>query len=226
MVAVEGLTKRGRLQGVTLRVGEGVVGLFGPNGAGKSTLLALLAGRLRLDGGKAALMGLNPRDPRALPLRAYLPQNPRLFPHLKALEVLKGAQRAKGLRGEALEEAVFRMGVEPLLPKRVGVLSGGQQKRLALAAALMGNPPIWLLDEPTAALDPKGQARFWDWVAAKGEGLALLALHGLEEASKVGHLVLLKGGRVLEEGPPNRLLGPRGERLPWLMEVVYGEDAA
>ncbi len=226
MVAVEALVKRERLSGVSLRAEAGVVGLFGPNGAGKSTLLAILAGRLRADGGKVSLLGHGPRDPRALSLRAYLPQNPRLFPHLKALEVLKGAQKAKGLEPRALEEAIWRMGLEALLPKRVGELSGGQAKRLALAAALMGNPPIWLLDEPTAALDPKGRERFWSWVKAKGEGVALLALHDLEEAALAQRLFLLKGGRLLEEGPPESVLGPRGERLPWLMEVVYGEDAA
>ncbi len=226
MVAVEALAKRGRLFGLSFRAEGGVVGLLGPNGAGKSTLLALLAGRLRPDGGKALLGGHAPWDPKALALRAHLPQNPRLFPHLKALEVLQGAQRAKRLGQEALEEAVFRMGIERLLAKRVGELSGGQAKRLAIAASLMGNPPVWLLDEPTAALDPKGQERFWNWVREKGEGVAILALHDLEEAALAQRLFLLKGGRLLEEGPPEQVLGPRGERLPWLMEVVYGEDAA
>jgi ABC-2 type transport system ATP-binding protein len=154
------------------------------------------------------------------------PQAPRLFPHLKALEVLKGAQEVKGLTREALDEAVFRMGIEALLPRRVGELSGGQAKRLAIAASLMGNPTVWLLDEPTAALDPRGRERFWNWVRDKGEGVVLLALHGLEEAALAQRLVLLKGGRLLEEGPPEEVLGLRGERLPWLMEVVYGEDAA
>jgi len=226
MVAVEALVKRGRLFGLNLRAEGGVVGLLGPNGAGKSTLLAVLAGRLKPDGGRASLLGHGPRDPKALALRAYLPQAPRLFPHLKALEVLKGAQEVKGLTREALDEAVFRMGIEALLPRRVGELSGGQAKRLAIAASLMGNPTVWLLDEPTAALDPRGRERFWNWVRDKGEGVVLLALHDLEEAALAQRLVLLKGGRLLEEGPPEEVLGPRGERLPWLMEVVYGEDAA
>ncbi|WP_038055154.1 ATP-binding cassette domain-containing protein [Thermus amyloliquefaciens] len=225
MVAVEGLRKRGRLLGVNLRVEGGVVGLLGPNGAGKSTLLALLAGRLRPDGGEARLLGRTPRDPKALPLRAYLPQSPRLFPHLRALEVLEGARRAKGLGREALQEAVARMGLEGLLHRPVAVLSGGQRQRLALAAALMGDPPIWLLDEPTAALDPKGRERFWAWVGAKREGVVLLALHHVEEARRADRLLLLKEGGVLEEGPPDQVLGPRGERLPWLMEVLYAESA-
>ncbi|MEN2981075.1 MAG: ABC transporter ATP-binding protein [Thermus sp.] len=225
MVAVQDLRKDGRLRGVSLEAHGGVVGLLGPNGAGKSTLLALLAGRLRPSAGRARLLGLDPRDPRALALRAYLPQSPRLFPHLKGKEVLEGARRAKGLGLEALEEAVARMGLEGVWGKPVGTLSGGERQRLALAASLMGNPPIWLLDEPTAALDPKGRERFWAWVGEKGEGVALLALHHVEEAQKAQRLVLLKGGRVLEEGPPERLLGPRGERLPWLMEVLYEEPA-
>lgn len=225
MVVAEGLTKVGRLQGVGLRVPGGVVGLLGPNGAGKSTLLAILAGRLRPDGGRASLFGHAPKDPKALPLRAYLPQTPRLFPHLRAWELLQGARGVKGLGQEALEEAVERMGLGAFLEKRVGELSGGQRQRLALAASLMGNPPIWLLDEPTAALDPKGRERFWAWVEAKGEGAVLIALHHVEEARRADRLLLFKGGRVLEEGSPEQVLGPRGERLPWLMEVLYEESA-
>ncbi|WP_018111030.1 ABC transporter ATP-binding protein [Thermus igniterrae] len=224
MVAVAGLRKGRRLLGVSLEAREGVVGLLGPNGAGKSTLLALLAGRLRPEGGEARLLGYAPRDPRALALRAYLPQNPRLFPHLRVGEVLEGARRVKGLGRGALEEALERMGLGPLLGRRVGELSGGQRQRLALAAALMGDPPIWLLDEPTAALDPKGRARFWAWVGEK-RGVVLLALHHVEEAQRADRLVLLKGGSLLEEGPPDQVLGPRGERLPWLMEVLYEEPA-
>lgn len=126
---------------------------------------------------------------------------------------------------EAMEEAVERMGLRTFLGKRVGELSGGQRQRLALAASLMGNPPIWLLDEPTAALDPKGRERFWGWVRAKGEGVVLIALHHVEEAMGLDHLLLLRGGEVLEEGSPERVLGLRGERLPWLMEVLYEEPA-
>lgn len=225
MVAVAGLRKGKRLLGVSLWAEGGVVGLLGPNGAGKSTLLALLAGRLRPDGGEARLLGYTPWDPRALSLRTYLPQNPRLFPHLRVGEVLEGARRVKGVGRGALEEALERMGLAPLLGRRVGELSGGQRQRLALAAALMGDPPIWLLDEPTAALDPKGRARFWAWVGEKREGVVLLALHHVEEARQADRLVLLKGGSLLEEGSPDEVLGPRGERLPWLMEVLYEEPA-
>ncbi|TBH17651.1 ABC transporter ATP-binding protein [Thermus thermamylovorans] len=224
-MAAQGLRKAGRLLGVSLEVRGGVVGLLGPNGAGKSTLLALLAGRLRPDGGEARLLGYPPRDPRALPLRAYLPQSPRLFPHLKAREVLEGARRAKGLGREALEEAAGRMGLEGLLHRPVGLLSGGQRQRLALAAALMGDPPIWLLDEPTAALDPRGRERFWAWVEAKREGVVLLALHHVEEARRADRLALLRGGQLVEEGPPELVLGPGDERVPWLMEVLYEEPA-
>ncbi|BDG17483.1 ABC transporter ATP-binding protein [Thermus brockianus] len=225
MVAVEELSKGDRLKGVTFRAEGGRVGLLGPNGAGKSTLLALLAGRLRPTGGRAFLLGYPPRDPRAAPLRAYLPQNPRFFPHLRAGEVLEGARRLKGLPRAALEEAVERMGIGGLLARRVGTLSGGERQRLALAATLMGDPPVWLLDEPTAALDPKGRERFWAWVGAKHQGVVLMALHHVEQAVRLDHILLLKGGSLLEEGSPSSLLGPRGERLPWLMEVLYAESA-
>jgi ABC-2 type transport system ATP-binding protein len=76
-------------------------------------------------------------------------------------------------------------------------------------------------------LDPKGQERFWNWVKEKGEGSgSYWPSTTWKEAALTQQLFLFKGGRLLEEGPPEQVLGPRGERLPWLMEVVYGEDAA
>ncbi len=225
MVVAEGLGKGRRLLEVNLRLEGGRVGLLGPNGAGKSTLLALLAGHLRPSRGWARLLGHDPRDRAALPLRAYLPQGTGLLPHLRVGEVLEAGQRAKGLGREALEEAIERLGLERLLPRRTEALSGGERRRVALALALMGDPPIWLLDEPTAALDPRGRKGFWAWVAEK-RGLALTTLHEVEEAQGLDLLVLLKGGRVLEMGPPQKVLGAKGERLPWLMEVVYGEESA
>jgi ABC-2 type transport system ATP-binding protein len=153
MVVVEALVKRGRLFGLSFRAEGGVVGLLGPNGAGKSTLLAVLAGRLKPDGGRASLLGHDPRDPKALALRAYLPQAPRLFPHLKALEVLKGAQEVKGLTREALDEAVFRMGIEALSGKtgggafrRAGQAPGYRRKphgKSHLSGSWTSPPPLW-----------------------------------------------------------------------------------
>jgi predicted ABC-type transport system involved in lysophospholipase L1 biosynthesis ATPase subunit len=217
MVAVEALVKRGRLFGLNLRAEGGVVGLLGPNGAGKSTLLAVLAGRLKPDGGRAALLGHDPRDPKALALRAYLPQAPRLFPHLKALEVLKGAQEVKGLTREALDEAVFRMGIEALLPRRVGELSGGQAKRLALAAALMGDPPIWLLDHKSPIgygllVQDERQSR----VEANlflGNTLGLVLLDAKE--------VAVRANRFLENGTALRITRERGENSAEVVENAF-----
>lgn len=222
MVVAEGLGKGRRLLEVSLRLEGGRVGLLGPNGAGKSTLLALLAGRLRPDRGRALLLGRPPG--RALPLRGYLPQGVRLWPHLRVLELLEAARRARGLGPEALEEAVERLGLGRLLLRPTEALSGGERQRVGLALALMGDPPVWLLDEPTAGLDPGGRARFKVWLAQK-RGLALIALHEVEEAWGLDLLVLLRGGRVLEMGPPVQVLGAKGERLPWLMEVLYEEPA-
>jgi ABC-2 type transport system ATP-binding protein len=213
MVAVEALVKRGRLFGLNFRAEGGVVGLLGPNGAGKSTLLAVLAGRLKPDGGRASLLGHDPRDPKALALRAYLPQAPRLFPHLKALEVLKGAQEVKGLTREALDEAVFRMGIEALLPRRVGELSGGQAKRLAIATSLMGNPTVWLLDEPTAALDPRGRERFWNWVRDKGKGWSSWPSTTSRRPPWPSALFSSRGGGFWKKAP-GRGLGPKGRAPP------------
>lgn len=240
MVEAVNLEKRGRLKGVSFRLEAGGYLLLGPNGAGKSTLLALLAGRLLPDGGEARLLGRPPRDPGLVPLRAYVPQQVALPPFLTVLEVLEMARRLKGLPPSALEEAAERMGLEGRLSSRVGTLSGGYRQRLALAAGLMGRPPVWLLDEPISALDPGGLRRFVLWARdhLEGGGLLLVSLHRLEEVQDLGgRALLLFRGRLLLELPVEELFtyrladgtplsGVLRDAHPKVREVFYGEESA
>lgn len=206
MVEVIDLYKKGRLTEINLRLTTGSLALLGPNGAGKSTLLGLLAGRLKPDGGQARLFGYDPRSLGAARTRAYIPQHLTFPATLRAEEILEAARRLKGATLQDKAEATERMGLGTHLKRPVAQLSGGWRQRLALAAGLMGYPPLWLLDEPASALDTEGLGRLQDWMAthlAMG-GLVILSAHRQEEISRLAEqFVRLEDGRVVEQGSVN-----------------------
>lgn len=206
MVEVVDLYKKGRLEEVSLRLEAGSLALLGPNGAGKSTLLGLLAGRLKPDGGLVQLFGHDPRSLGAARARAYIPQHLTFPPTLRAEEVLEAARRLKGASPADKDEAIGRMGLQAYLKRPVAQLSGGWRQRLALAAGLMGYPPLWLLDEPASALDTEGLGRLQDWLAAHLAmgGLVILSAHRQEEISRLAEQFLrLENGQVAEKGSVN-----------------------
>jgi ABC-type multidrug transport system ATPase subunit len=211
MVEVVNLHKKGRLSGVNLRLASGSLALLGPNGAGKSTLLGLLAGRLRADGGVMRLFGHHPQSLEAARIRAYIPQHLSFPPTLRVEEILEAARRLKGASPQDKAEATRRMGLEAHLKRPVAQLSGGWRQRLALAAGLMGYPPLWLLDEPASALDTEGLERLQDWMAAHLAmgGLAILSAHRQEEISCLAErYVRLEDGQVVEQGSVNHAQEP------------------
>lgn len=201
-----GLHKKGRLQGVEFRLETGSLALLGPNGAGKSTLLGLLAGRLRPDGGVVRLFGHDPRSLGAARARAYIPQHLAFPPTLRVEEVLEAARRLKGASPADKDEALERMDLTAHLKRPVAQLSGGWRQRLALAAGLMGYPPLWLLDEPASALDTEGLSRLQNWLSAHLAmgGLVVLSAHRQEEISRLAEQFLrLESGQVVEKGSVN-----------------------
>jgi len=203
MVEVVGLYKKGRLAGIDLRLEAGSLALLGPNGAGKSTLLGLLAGRLRPDGGTVRLFGYHPQSPGAARVRAYIPQHLTFPPTLRVEEVLEAARQLKGASPAEKEEALERMGLASYLKRPVAQLSGGWRQRLALAAGLLGYPPLWLLDEPASALDDEGLHRLQEWLSAHlaTGGLVILSAHRQEEILRLAERFLhLKNGQVVEQG--------------------------
>ncbi|RDI95199.1 ABC transporter ATP-binding protein [Meiothermus sp. QL-1] len=203
MVEAVDLHKRGRLQGVSFRHTVGSLALLGPNGAGKSTLLGILAGRLGADGGRVRLFGHPPRSLEAARLRAYIPQQIAFPSVLRVAEVLEAARRLRGASAEERDEAIARMGLEAYLGRPVAQLSGGWRQRLALAAGLMGCPPLWLLDEPASSLDTEGLERLRAWVEAHlaTGGLVIVSAHRQEEVLRLAERFLrLENGQVMEEG--------------------------
>jgi ABC-type multidrug transport system ATPase subunit len=204
MIRVEGIEKRygpvTALRGVTFSVARGeTLGVIGPNGAGKTTLLKILLGLVYSDRGTVSVDGIDlRRDPRAVRRRiGYVPQRAVFEEFHTGLEALGLLARLRGVAESDIAAHAAQAGVDHLLARKVGTLSGGQRQRLSLAAALLGNPPVLLLDEPTASLDPEATATFRALIQRlAGEGRTLvLCSHLLADVERLCDrvLVLLEG---------------------------------
>lgn len=209
MIEIEGLGKRFGatrvLNDVSFTAGEGeVIALLGPNGAGKTTLLKCMLGLLRYEGA-IHIGGLDARSfgKEARRLIGYLPQAPAFPAHLSAGDALEYYADLRGLRGEDIDARIAMVGLTPHIDKRVSELSGGQRQRLGLAVALLGDPPLLLLDEPVANLDPEGRRIFADLMAEmRGQGrTVLLSTHVFDGLERIASRALvLVDGKVAYDG--------------------------
>ncbi|MBJ7518136.1 MAG: ABC transporter ATP-binding protein [Solirubrobacteraceae bacterium] len=200
------------LRGVTLAVAHGeVCALLGPNGAGKSTLVGLAAGLASPDRGTVRVVGDDPRTP---PRQVGVaPQEIGIYPTLTVAQNLRGFGELAGLRpraarARALELAALLL-LDDLLDRRAGELSGGQQRRLHTAIALVARPPVVLLDEPTAGADVQTRHAILEVVrTVAADGAAVLyATHYLPEVEQLdARVVLLAGGAVLAAGTVRELV--------------------
>jgi len=219
MIEVRGLTKRygDRLavDNLTFTVRPGVVtGFLGPNGAGKSTLVHVLCTLLLPTSGRAEVAGF---DVATRPLEVRLRigvalQEASLDPAQTGIELLRLQGRLYGLtRGETeqrLRELTQLVDIGPALGHRIGTYSGGMRRRLDLAAALVHNPEVVFLDEPTTGLDPASRVRVWDEVRRlNAEGITIfLTTQYLEEADELAHRVgIINQGHLITEGTPTEL---------------------
>jgi ABC-2 type transport system ATP-binding protein len=210
-IDVHGLTKRydGRavVDDVTLRVETGrICGFLGPNGSGKTTTIRMLCGLLKADAGSGQCLGLDlVRD--ALAIRrevGYMTQRFGLYEDLSIRENLDFIGRLYELprRREAVDRTLERLGLAARQQQLAGSLSGGWKQRLALAACLMHEPKLLLLDEPTAGVDPKARRDFWDQIhRLAAEGITVLvSTHYMDEAERCHELVYIAYGKVLARG--------------------------
>src|SRR3954454_830936 len=206
-VALRGLTKRfGAVTAVdgldlTIQPGE-IVAFLGPNGAGKTSTIDMVLGLSRPDSGSARVFGLAPRTAVAHGLVAAVMQTGGL---LKDLTVAETVQLTAALfaHSRPVAEVLERAGLAEIADRRVGKCSGGQQQRLRFAMALLPEPELLILDEPTTGMDVEGRRDFWTAIradAARGRTV-LFATHYLEEADAYAdRVVLVSGGRIVADG--------------------------
>jgi ABC-2 type transport system ATP-binding protein len=217
------------LDGVSLQAGEGIMGLLGPNGAGKTTLLRVLATVIGLDGGTVQVFGRDPsrqRDRLYIRRRlGYMPQEPGFHRSFTAYEfidyvaILKEMTDRKGRRAE-VDRVVELTGLQKAAGKKIKALSGGMRRRVALAQALLGEPELLILDEPTAGLDPEQRLRFREVMSRLGEERSIiLSTHQTEDvAALCPHVVVMNHGKALFEGTP-RALAEVARGSVWLSET-------
>jgi len=232
-IDVRGLTKRydGRavVDDVSLQVATGrICGFLGPNGSGKTTTIRMLCGLLTPDAGQGQCLGLDlKRD--ALRIRrevGYMTQRFGLYEDLSIRENLEFLARLYELprRREAVDRTLERLGLATRQKQLAGALSGGWKQRLALAACLMHEPRLLLLDEPTAGVDPKARRDFWDQIhALAAEGITVLvSTHYMDEAERCHELVYIAYGKVLARGTEAEIVSQAG-LVVW---AVQGEGLA
>ncbi|MGW3134471.1 ABC transporter ATP-binding protein [Streptomyces sp. NPDC001139] len=204
------------LDDVSLRLTPGVTGLIGPNGAGKTTLLRVLATAVPADTGAFTVLGHDPatasgrQDVRRR--LGYLPQTPGFHPDFTPFEFVDYVAILKeltdrGARHREVRRVLEQVDLGDVRGRRIKKLSGGMRQRVALAAALVGDPGFLVLDEPTVGLDPEQRMRFRELIAQAGEGrTVLLSTHQTEDVAMLCHRVLvMAGGGIRFDGTPAEL---------------------
>ncbi len=223
-IEVEGLVKRyGKfeaLAGVDLAVPAGsVFGLVGPNGAGKTTLIKAFVGALRPSEGRTRVLNMNPLKNRAEVRRriGYMPQSPALYDDLSARDNVRffgAAHRIPGLR-KKVEEILEFADLTDRADDPVHTFSGGMKRRVSLACALVHEPEVLFLDEPTAAVDPQLRSRFWDGFRelAKNGSTLFISTHLMDEAMLCDNISILRKGRIIDSDTPHPILEGGETRL-------------
>ncbi|MFE1010970.1 ABC transporter ATP-binding protein [Streptomyces sp. NPDC058794] len=212
------------LDDVSLRLTPGVTGLLGPNGAGKTTLLRVLATAVPADRGAFTVLGHDPGSARGRQevrrRLGYLPQTPGFHPDFTAFEFVDYVAVLKEMTGRAARHREVRRvleesGLGDVRGRKIKKLSGGMRQRVALAAALVGDPGFLVLDEPTVGLDPEQRMRFRELIAGAGEGrTVLLSTHQTEDVAMLcNRVVVMAAGTVRFDGTPAGLTARAAGRV-------------
>ena len=203
------------LQGVSLTVEHGLFGLLGPNGAGKSTLMRTLATLQTPDSGTVRFAGRDVFADVTAHRRAlgYLPQDFGVYPGLSALDLLHHLALLKGLtdrhtRRAQVEALLAQVNLWEHRSRAVSGFSGGMRQRFGIAQALLGDPRLLIVDEPTAGLDPAERSRFYNLLSELGDNrVVLLSTHIVEDVRQIcTRMAIMAGGRVVAHGVPDELV--------------------
>ena len=215
------------VDGVSLEVAEGeFLGILGPNGAGKTTTLETIEGLRRPDSGTVSVLGLPvwPRNPALLPRIGVQLQASSFFERLTAREQIHTFASLYGVGSGPAEEWLARVGLEDKADARVEDLSGGQAQRLSIACALVHDPDVVFLDEPTASLDPQARRNLWDLLSGLNDSgrTVVLTTHYMDEAEVLcDRVAIMDRGRILQCDSPAALI--RGLDAPARITVAPGQ---
>ncbi|GAA1891771.1 ABC transporter ATP-binding protein [Lapillicoccus jejuensis] len=189
-----------------------VVGLLGPSGSGKTTLLRAVVGVQVVASGRVTVLGHPAGSPPLRRLVGYVTQQPSVYDDLSVTDNVRYFADLAGAGRDRAAEVLEEVDLGPVAASRARALSGGQRSRLSLACALVGDPRLLVLDEPTVGLDPVLRRDLWALFARlAGEGRTLLvSSHVMDEATRCDRLVLLREGRVLADETPAQLLARTG----------------
>jgi ABC-type multidrug transport system ATPase subunit len=233
---IENLSKRyphgtQALQGVSLNIPQGMFGLLGPNGAGKSTLMRTLATLQEADSGRVSLGDIDVLRQKDAVRRVlgYLPQEFGLYPKVSAeallshFAVLKGIRNAKERR-EVVQALLQQTNLYEHRKQALGSFSGGMKQRFGIAQALLGNPQLIIVDEPTAGLDPEERVRFHNLLSAIGQNIiVILSTHIVSDVTDLCHsMAIIHEGRVRVAGNPSQLVD-RLRGMVWRKSIPHDE---
>jgi ABC-2 type transport system ATP-binding protein len=203
------------LHGLTFEVAAGrVTGLLGPSGCGKSTLMRAAVGVQIVESGRVSVLGEPAGSPALRPRVGYLTQAPSVYADLTVRENLRFFGRVLDVAAERVDEVIETVSLQEHAGRVVSNLSGGQRARVSLATALLGEPEVLVLDEPTVGLDPVLRRDLWATFArlAREGATLLVSSHVMDEAEHCDELLLMREGRLLAAESPDDLRRRTGRR--------------
>ena len=197
----------------SITMGPGVYGLLGSNGAGKTTLMRMICGILKPTGGTVTFDGMDASMEEYRRVLGYLPQDFGYYPNFTGLDflvymgVLKGMTKSRAKKRS--RELIALVGLTEMEKKKIRTYSGGMKQRRGIAQALLGNPKLIILDEPTAGLDPKERVRFRELIAELGKkNIVILSTHIVSDIDKIAdRILLMKNGQLIFSGSREEIDG-------------------
>lgn len=200
--------KRPALHDFSVRIAAGsITGLLGPSGCGKTTLIRCIVGTQIISTGTVTVLGKQAGSAELRHRIGYLPQDPTIYNDLRVVDNVRYFAALYGFDGRAADVAIDRVGLTDHGTALCGNLSGGQRTRVSLACALVCQPDLLVLDEPTVGLDPVLRADLWEQFAelARAGTTLLVSSHVMDEADHCGDLLLMRDGRLVAHTTPSRL---------------------